>query len=137
MNKLALMMLVAAVTTAPDAHPRQAGKPPAGCSEKENDGSRDCFIWQFNKADEDLNEVYPSAIAYMKEQDRLQVEQLRGYEEALRKSQRAWIAYRGAQCELASFYARGGSEAILESLVCATRLTKERTEFLRGYSSVK
>jgi uncharacterized protein YecT (DUF1311 family) len=137
MSKFAMMMLVAALAVAPNAHPQQAGKPPEGCSEKANDGNRDCFIWQFAKADEDMNKVYPSAIVSMKKQDSQQVEQLRGYEEALRKSQRAWISYRDAQCELASFNARGGSEAVLERLVCATRLTKERTQFLREYAGAK
>jgi uncharacterized protein YecT (DUF1311 family) len=140
MKKLLSAALIAtAIALQPAAHAQKARLAPyeQPCTETENNGKTDCFIYQYNKAEETLNKIYPLAIAAMKEQDRNQAEQLRGYEEALRKSQRAWIAYRDAQCDLASFNARGGSEASLEGSACATTLTKERTAFLRDYALKK
>lgn len=55
-----------------------------------------------------------------------------GYEESLRKAQRAWIAYRDAACEYEGFDARGGSMEPMLVSGCLARLTRLRTLELRG-----
>lgn len=49
----------------------------------------------------------------------------------LLKSQRAWLAYRDAECDLASQEARGGSMQPMLASGCMARLTRERTQLLK------
>ena len=52
-------------------------------------------------------------------------------EKALLASQRAWISYRDAQCELEGFSMRGGTAEPLMVSSCLETLTKQRTEELK------
>jgi len=89
-----------------------------------------CLAEAFTGADAELNRVWKPAYAEMQRVDRDTGET--GYAAALLASQRAWIAYRDAQCVAESWQMRGGSgEAMLLS-GCKLRLTRERVEFLRG-----
>ncbi len=53
------------------------------------------------------------------------------YQAALLASQRAWLAYRNAQCKVAGFEYRGGSAQDMAEAQCMTALTKARTAELR------
>jgi uncharacterized protein YecT (DUF1311 family) len=77
---------------------------------------------EFAKADQELNEVYVKVLGVLDEAS----------QEKLKKSQRAWVAYRDAEAGFsADAEARGGSmwPAVHEST--RARLTKERVRSLR------
>ena len=55
-----------------------------------------------------------------------------GEEATLREAQRAWVAFRDANCRLESFEARGGSMQPMLDAGCRATLTRARTAELRG-----
>ena len=59
-----------------------------------------------------------------------------GYAQALLNSQRAWLAYRDANCRAFSYEFRGGSAQGLSNRVCLTRVTRARTAELRQMQSI-
>lgn len=93
-----------------------------------------CLRDEYTKADAELNRVWKPAYAEMLRRDReAQADQQRpGYAEALLASQRAWIAYRDAQCVDESNAMRGGSGQAMILWGCKGRMTRERTMYLRG-----
>ena len=77
---------------------------------------------EFAEADQELNEVYAKVLGVLDE----------GSKEKLKKSQRAWVAYRDAEADFsADAEARGGSRWPLVHEGTRTRLTKERVRSLR------
>jgi uncharacterized protein YecT (DUF1311 family) len=90
-----------------------------------------CAGRNYEAADKVLNGVFEKAIAKAKQNDH-DVEGVKySYEEALRTAQRAWIAFRDADCtqpprELA------GSISTMDQLNCMTDRTTERTDELKG-----
>jgi uncharacterized protein YecT (DUF1311 family) len=50
---------------------------------------------------------------------------------AVLKAQRAWIAYRDGQCEVAGFEARGGSMEPMIVGLCLAEMTRARTKELQ------
>jgi len=56
------------------------------------------------------------------------------YSQALLASQRAWLAYRDAQCKLAIYANAGGHELPIYRLGCLAELTKARTRQLRDFA---
>ncbi len=57
-----------------------------------------------------------------------------GYAAATLASQRAWLAFRDAQCTIEGGEFAGGSMQPLAQIQCKTRLTNERTTQLRSLS---
>jgi uncharacterized protein YecT (DUF1311 family) len=91
-----------------------------------------CAGKDFEAADADLNKVWQEAIASAKEADAGMADDGRpGHEETLRKAQRAWIAFRDAQCEYDGFEARGGSMEPMLVSGCLAELTRQRTKQLQ------
>lgn len=77
---------------------------------------------EFAKADKELNEVYGKVLGVLDD----------GSKEKLKKSQRAWVAYRDAEADFsADAEARGGSMWPLVHEGTRARLTKERVRSLR------
>ncbi|TCL74492.1 lysozyme inhibitor LprI family protein [Rhizobium sp. BK251] len=90
-----------------------------------------CAQKDYEAADKELNEQYRQTKARMVEWDKDLSENLKGAEKALLAAQRAWIAYRDAECAAEGFQARGGSlEPFLVSSCLAT-LTRARTKELK------
>ena len=89
-----------------------------------------CLAKDFAAADAELNKVWKPAYAEMQRMDRDTGEA--GYAQALLVSQRAWIAYRDAQCVTEAQAMRGGSGEAMLLFGCKGRLTRERTMYLRG-----
>jgi uncharacterized protein YecT (DUF1311 family) len=88
-----------------------------------------CAGRNYKAADRILNLVYQQAIAHARESDRNVSGTDYSYEAALRNAQRAWIAYRDADCappprELA------GSISSMEQADCLTQKTVQRTKEL-------
>jgi len=98
----------------------------------------------YQAADAQLNAAYRTAMARMKQLDRstrpadLPPAERAGpsYTQALLNSQRAWLAYRDANCRAFSYEYRGGSAQGLSNRVCLTRVTRARTAELRLLQSV-
>lgn len=94
-----------------------------------------CANKDYEAADKDLNTVYRTTVAAMKNTDTELGEIDENYVgavDALKKAQRAWIDYRDGQCELAGFEARGGSMEPMLVSGCLADLTKRRTAELKG-----
>ncbi|MBA4132558.1 MAG: hypothetical protein C0519_14180 [Hyphomicrobium sp.] len=126
---LVLMMLVA-------VRAAFAGEPPlpADCTEAMSTMEMNaCAGAEFEKADAELNRVYKDAIASIPEMatDEQPFDKA-SWEEALRASQRAWIAFRDAECEdhVEKFWA-GGSGRTVEIIGCKTEKTEQRTKELK------
>jgi uncharacterized protein YecT (DUF1311 family) len=98
----------------------------------------------YQAADAQLNAAYRTAMTRMKQLDRgtkpadLPPAERAGpsYSQALLNSQRAWIAYRDANCRVFSYEYRGGSAQGLSNRVCLIRVTRARTAELRLLQSV-
>lgn len=93
-----------------------------------------CAGQDFEKADADLNQVYQHALDAIPEMatDDPQFN-AKAWEGALRKSQRAWIAYRDAECDghVLMFWT-GGSGATADIIGCKQSLTEARTKELKA-----
>jgi uncharacterized protein YecT (DUF1311 family) len=89
----------------------------------------ECANGNFKAADRDLNRIYDRALVISKESDR----DIQGvdysYEKALRATQRAWIAFRDADC-VQPPPPLSGSIATMERLDCMTQRTIARTKEL-------
>ncbi len=94
-----------------------------------------CAHQAYQAADARLNEQWDSTAAAMKAMDQETdglFENGPGYFEALLRAQRAWIAFRDANCTSAGYYARGGTLEPLLVSICKTDMTERRTEELRN-----
>ena len=92
-----------------------------------------CAGLDFEKADKELNDLWPSlkVDAETNDKDTGKHE----YADALLASQRAWIAFRDAECTWQGFDAHGGS---LEPMIvngCSARLTRDRIKQLKTGAS--
>ena len=92
-----------------------------------------CAEQEFERADAELNALWRRVIAEERAND---AEYNREYvatgappvnaEQALREAQRAWIAFRDAQCTYEGYENFGGSLQPLTEATCRTRMTRER-----------
>lgn len=82
-------------------------------------------------ADAKLNEAYKRALLAIKGMASDPPYDATSWEEALRKSQRAWVAFRDAECKdhMPMFWS-GGTGTTLAVLGCMARKTEERTREL-------
>lgn len=86
----------------------------------------------YQRADAAMNAQWKRTYAYMKGRDAQDRSRAKfGYAAATLASQRAWIAFRDAQCKIESAEAAGGSLQPLVRSQCLARLTGERTTQLR------
>lgn len=93
-----------------------------------------CAGLLYARADDALNVQWKLALQRVKELDAdidRKYDKQPGYVETLLKAQRAWIAYRDANCLLDSFEARGGTMAPMLEAQCLTHMTEARTEDLK------
>ena len=82
-----------------------------------------CAGWQFKKDDAGLNDVY----GRLKEN----YTEIPAAKSALTKAQRAWVAFRDAECELEAAGEEGGTAQPMIYSQCLSRLTTLRTEQLQ------
>lgn len=83
-------------------------------------------------ADKALNAQYQVTRKALKQRDAGASAELKGGEEAMVKAQRAWLAYRDAQCASVGFQARGGSMEPMLISSCEADLTRKRTAELKA-----
>ncbi|HGL4258867.1 lysozyme inhibitor LprI family protein [Burkholderia dolosa] len=86
-----------------------------------------CADRAYKKADAELNRTYQAVTARLRD--------ARPLADKLVNAQRAWIAYRDAECHFSSANAEGGSVYPVVMSTCLEDLTKARTETLKGYLS--
>ena len=95
-----------------------------------------CARMDFERADAELNRVYRDSIAGERQADREldpSYDQRPSNESILREAQRAWVAFRDAQCTYESNgEARGGSMEPMVHSQCLARMTRERIAQLTG-----
>lgn len=98
----------------------------------------ECAGRDYERADAELNRVYKEALAAIPE---MAVDEPRfnakSWEAALRASQRAWIAYRDAECdEHVPMSWSGGTGTTVAVISCKTGLTEERTKALKEHYQI-
>lgn len=91
-----------------------------------------CAEQDWLAADAELNAVWPMARAAMKEIDAGLPADMRGADKALLEAQRAWLAFRDAECAAAGWPMRGGTAEPLLIYGCLYTLTQQRTADLRA-----
>lgn len=94
-----------------------------------------CAGVDYEKADAELNAIWPDIVAAAKSNDEYVGDMARDrgvptMVEALRSAQRAWITFRDAQCEFEAYEAFGGTAQPMIGSMCLARLTRERIEVL-------
>ena len=91
-----------------------------------------CADKDLAKADAALNAAYQKALAKIAASDQEKPYDPKSWEEALRASQRAWVAFRDADCKgLVPMAWAGGTGTSMEVLGCMTAKTDERTKELK------
>lgn len=91
-----------------------------------------CSQLDYEVADKALNAQYQVTRQKMKTWDAdMPTAQFKGAEDALVKAQRAWVAYRDAQCTSWGMQAAGGSMQPMLISSCQADLTRKRTDELK------
>jgi len=88
-----------------------------------------CAARDANEADAALNLIYPQVLAHYQQMDR-DSESTEGVKR-LRAAQRAWIAFRDAECAMAGYEALGGSMESMLVSGCVAQMTQRRAAELR------
>jgi uncharacterized protein YecT (DUF1311 family) len=110
------------------------------CADPQNQAEMNiCAGIDFQRADNDLNAAYRTAIAASQTSDRARSAEERsgdtrpGYEAVLRAAQRAWLTYREQHCTWQGYNdARGGSMETMVYHGCRALLTRARIRELTG-----
>ncbi|GGE73229.1 lysozyme inhibitor LprI family protein [Sphingomonas prati] len=88
------------------------------------------------QADANLNRIWKQAYAAMQQADRTLSMGVNtsepGYAAALLASQRAWLAFRNAECRIESYEWRGGTMQPFTASQCLAEVTRQRTAQLRA-----
>jgi uncharacterized protein YecT (DUF1311 family) len=90
-----------------------------------------CAGLDYDKADKELNRLWPSIKSAAEENDKGASAEDGGYLKALMASQKAWIAFRDAECTWQGFQAHGGSMEPMLVNGCLAVLTKDRIKQLK------
>ena len=91
-----------------------------------------CAGLDYEKADADLNRIWPSIKAEAVESDAAEGNGKTDFLDALMSSQRAWIAYRDAECTRQGFEAHNGSMEPMLVTACLAEMTAKRIKDLQG-----
>ncbi|WP_454701618.1 lysozyme inhibitor LprI family protein [Agrobacterium burrii] len=90
-----------------------------------------CAGKDYEKADKQLNAEYQKLRKLLTERDKTADASGKGATDALVTAQRAWVAFRDANCALSGFQARGGSMEPMLISSCLADLSGKRAEELR------
>ena len=90
-----------------------------------------CAGQDFAEADDLLNAQYKLTRQAMKDWDGNAMDGLGSAADALLASQRAWLAFRDAQCAFHGYQARGGTMEPMLIHGCQAELTRQRTQQLK------
>ncbi len=114
------------------AKPSAAADPPVDCKNPRSTPEFNmCAEGVFQKADDKLNAAFQKAVAFIKTVDSAKPYDAASWEQALRSSQRAWVAFRDADCKgLTPMSLSGGTGTTVAVLDCMTTKTNFRTKEL-------
>ena len=90
-----------------------------------------CAGKDYEKADKQLNAEYQKLRKLLTERDKTADADGKGATDALVTAQRAWVAFRDANCALAGFQARGGSMEPMLISSCLADMSGKRAAELR------
>lgn len=94
----------------------------------------DCLSRQYERADGELNAVWPHVLALIDSSSELPADVRRAWKDGITKAQRAWVQYKDAECRAsAPFKFYQGTQANVESLGCLVRVTAIRLGELKEY----
>lgn len=102
-------------------------------------GMMDCMNREAAVWDEQLNIAYADAMTVVMGLDRTDAVDFPQYavrEDQLRNAQRAWIAFRDANCTMEHGFWGAGSMRMLAGSACLLDMTAARTFTLRGYTEL-
>lgn len=108
---------------------KAAAAPSQPCRGTVNQAELDACEWRvFRSADRALDRQWALTLAAARAADRGRSAQDRGigYEADLRAAERAWIAYRDAECRVERDRAEGGTIGPVEDAICRRRMTTAR-----------
>ena len=105
---------------------------PINCKDPPDQNSMTrCAGIEYDKADKELNALWPEVKAAAEDSDKAASAGEGGYVKALMASQKAWIAFRDAECTWQGFDSHGGSLEPMLVNGCLARLTQERIKQLK------
>lgn len=134
-NVLAAGMLVLSVTLLTGANVARAQEEEPNCAEPVTQRDLNaCADIEYDKADKDLNAAYQQLRKKMSDWDKSADETSKGVVDALVVAQRAWVAFRDANCEVAGFQARGGTMESMLIYTCLADMSTKRAAELRELS---
>ena len=92
-----------------------------------------CAARDFRRADAELNRQWAATMKKMRTDESFSFtgDKRPSGDVKLREAQRAWLAFRDAQCTVEGYQARGGSMEPMLYDICREELTRARTEQLR------
>lgn len=118
MHTRALFVLLTAIAAPAGAQ--------SNCGEASSQAAMtECAGGAYKQADAELNQVYRTVLGRLKDDSALM--------QRMVTAQRAWVAYRDAECAFAGSLAEGGSAYPVVQAMCLTQQTRDRTEALRKY----
>ncbi|WP_045023525.1 lysozyme inhibitor LprI family protein [Rhizobium nepotum] len=94
----------------------------------------ECAGEDYEKADRQLNAEYQKVRKQLAERDRSAEESDKGATDALITAQRAWVAFRDANCDAFGFQARGGTMEPMLVSACLADMSSKRADELRQFS---
>lgn len=110
-------------------------EPQTNCAEPTTQADMNiCASRDYEAADKALNAQYQSIRKILTERDSTASNMDKGAVEALVAAQRAWIAYRDANCDAVGFQARGGSMEPMLVSSCLAEMSRNRAEELKTLS---
>lgn len=127
MKRLILMALVVGGTGGTLAW---AGDTPDCTDPQDQSTMTRCAGLDYDKADKELNKLWPSIRKSAEDNDKGANAEDSGYVKALMASQKAWIAFRDAECAWQGFESRGGTLEPMLVNDCLATLTRERIKQL-------
>ena len=98
-----------------------------------------CAAMEFDRADRELNQVWRSALAAVRQGDRDSAPYTDGRpsgEAVLLAAQRSWLSFRDQHCTLEGYAMRGGTAEPMVYDGCRARLTEERARQLRDIAEL-
>ncbi|WP_333898985.1 lysozyme inhibitor LprI family protein [Agrobacterium pusense] len=132
-SKNNLVMTALICVTAGISMPVAAQEP--NCKEPQTQADMTiCAGKDYEKADKELNVAYQKLRKLLIERDKAAGADGKGATDALVTAQRAWVAFRDANCALAGFQARGGSMEPMLISSCLAETSGKRAEELRQLS---
>ena len=128
---LPVALLLAAVAAAAEEAPPARESAAARCTDESTYAMSACLDRARQAADRDLNAAYRDAQAKIDQACEADPECRADWRASLQRAQRAWIAFRDADCvELTGYEWRGGTGAGPATLACLLSRTEARTREL-------